>query len=120
MRKRIWPSENFSDVLKSVCETKNAAQFPLPAFYHFKEGGLAMYIHVTVDLSNYDKNMLELRLSNQHTLKKVIDIAWQVAQVERRPREGFWVRVESKKTVFPGVHTLEQCNIMTGDRLKVL
>ncbi|HLS66113.1 MAG TPA: EsaB/YukD family protein [Pseudogracilibacillus sp.] len=79
-----------------------------------------MYIHVTVDLSNYDKDMLELRLSNQHTLKKVIDIAWQVAQIKRKPREGFWVRVEREKAVFPGVHTLEQCRIMTGDRLKVL
>lgn len=79
-----------------------------------------MYIHVTVDLSNYKQNILELRLSNQHTLKKVVDIAWQVAEVKQNPREGFWVRVERKKAMYSGVHTLEECDIMTGDRITVL
>jgi len=79
-----------------------------------------MYIHVTLDLSHYDRDLLELRLSNQHSIKKVIDIAWQVAQIEQKPREGFWVKVERQKAIFPGVYTLDECNIMTGDRLKVL
>ncbi|WP_301107133.1 EsaB/YukD family protein [Sporosarcina sp.] len=79
-----------------------------------------MYIEVTVDLKKYDGKVFELRLSNYHTLKKLIDIAWQAQSISERQREGHWVRIMNKNKSFPGHLTLEDCGITTGDRLEIV
>jgi len=79
-----------------------------------------MYINVTVDLSNYKQSPIELRLSNQHTIKSLIDITWQTTQIQTPPREGFWIRVQNKQKTFSGPMSLEDAGITKGDRIKVL
>ncbi|MEK3934620.1 EsaB/YukD family protein [Sporosarcina sp. FSL W7-1349] len=79
-----------------------------------------MYIEVTVDLSRYDAEEFDLRLSDFHSIKKMIDIAWQARSISERQREGHWVRVVNKQTAFPGYLTLAECGITTGDRLEIL
>lgn len=79
-----------------------------------------MYIEVTVDLTNYDGDVFDLRLSNYHTMKKLIDIAWQAQSISERQREGHWVRIMNKNKLFPGHLTLEDCGITTGDRLEIV
>ena len=65
-----------------------------------------MYIEITVDLSNYDGEVFDLRLSDYHTMKKLVDIAWQAGSISNRQREGQWVRVVNKEKLFPGHLTL--------------
>lgn len=36
-----------------------------------------MYIDITIDLKHYNGSVFDLRLSDYHPVKKVIDIAWQ-------------------------------------------
>jgi len=79
-----------------------------------------MYINVTVDLKRYKQSPIELRLSNQHSIKKLIDIAWQTTNLPTNPREGFWVRIQNKDRTFAGSLSLEECGITTGDRLEIL
>jgi uncharacterized ubiquitin-like protein YukD len=79
-----------------------------------------MYIEVTVDLSNYEGDVFDLRLSDYHTMKKLIDIAWQAGSISERQREGHWVRVVNKQKLFPGHFTLAHCGITTGDRIEVI
>ena len=79
-----------------------------------------MYINVTVDLKQYHQSPIELRLSNQHTIKSLIDIAWQTASISTRPREGFWIRIQNKDKTFSGSISLEESGIMTGDRIEIL
>lgn len=63
-----------------------------------------MYINVTVDLKNYKQPPIDLRLSNQHTIKNLIDIAWQATNLQSQQREGFWVRVQNKNKAFDGLN----------------
>ncbi|MDY0404683.1 EsaB/YukD family protein [Virgibacillus sp. 179-BFC.A HS] len=79
-----------------------------------------MYIQITTDLKNYDRGQIELKLSDQHTVKKLVDIAWQTANPPNKPREGFWIRVANKDKVFYGTKTLAECGIMTGDKVEIL
>ena len=79
-----------------------------------------MYIEITVDLSKYKDEVLDIRLSNYYTLKKMIDIAWQAASITGSPREGYWVRVVNKDKLFPGYLTISECGITTGDRLEII
>lgn len=79
-----------------------------------------MYIHVTIDLKKYKQSPIELRLSNQHSIKSLIDIAWQTANVPIHPREGFWIRVQNKDKTYAGSLSLEESGITTGDRIEVL
>ncbi len=79
-----------------------------------------MYIEITVDLSNYGGDAFDLRLSDYHTMKKLIDIAWQAGTISKRQREGHWVRVVNKNKLFPGHLTLGHCGITTGDRLEII
>ena len=79
-----------------------------------------MYIEITVDLSKYKDEVLDIRLSNYYTLKKMIDIAWQAATITDTPREGYWVRVVNKDKIFPGHLTISECGITTGDRLEII
>ncbi|TCP31204.1 putative ubiquitin-like protein YukD [Scopulibacillus darangshiensis] len=79
-----------------------------------------MYIEITVDLKHYTGETFDLRLSNYHSIKKVIDIVWQAKRIPELPREGCWVRVTNKRTVFSGVYQLAACGITTGDRIEIL
>ncbi|ALC86428.1 MULTISPECIES: EsaB/YukD family protein [Bacillaceae] len=79
-----------------------------------------MYIEITVDLSNYESNVIDLRLSNYYTMKKMIDIAWQANSISSTPREGHWVRVVNKDKIYPGHLTMEACGITTGDRIEII
>ncbi|WP_121662334.1 EsaB/YukD family protein [Metabacillus litoralis] len=79
-----------------------------------------MYIEVTVDLCNYIDDKLDLRLSDYHTVKKLVDIAWKQKQLDINIREGTWVRVVNKNNIIPGHHRLVDVGIMTGDRIEVL
>ncbi|HZW68610.1 MAG TPA: EsaB/YukD family protein [Pseudogracilibacillus sp.] len=79
-----------------------------------------MYIHVTVDLSNYNQPPIELRLSNQHSIKSLIDVVWQSAKITTPPREGFWVRVQNKNKTIAGSVSLVDSGVTTGDRIEIL
>ncbi|PLR83448.1 ubiquitin [Bacillus canaveralius] len=79
-----------------------------------------MYIELTVDLKNYKKDTFDLRLSNYHSVKKVIDIVWQAKSISEPPREGYWVRIPNKQIVLSGTDKLVDCGITTGDRLEIL
>lgn len=39
-----------------------------------------MYIDITIDLKHYNGSVFDLRLSDYHPVKKVIDIAWHVSK----------------------------------------
>ncbi|MFC4024363.1 EsaB/YukD family protein [Oceanobacillus longus] len=79
-----------------------------------------MYIHVTVDMQNYDHAPIELRLSDQHSVKKLVNITWQALNLTVKPREGNWIRVKNKERVYAGLHSLEECGITTGDCVEIL
>lgn len=79
-----------------------------------------VYIEITVDLSKYDGKIIDLRLSDYYTMKKMIDIAWQASSISKNPREGHWVRVVNKGKIFPGHLTLAHCGITTGDRIEII
>ncbi|PLR75553.1 ubiquitin [Bacillus sp. V3-13] len=79
-----------------------------------------MYIELTIDLKNYKKDTFDLRLSNYHSVKKVIDIVWQAKSISEPPREGYWVRIPNKQIVLSGTDKLVDCGITTGDRLEIL
>ena len=79
-----------------------------------------MYIEITVDLTNYEGHVFDLRLSDYHTMKKMIDIAWQAGSISQGKREGHWVRVVNKDKLFPGHLTLAHCGITTGDRIEII
>ncbi|MEB3751138.1 ESX secretion system protein YukD [Geobacillus icigianus] len=87
----------------------------------YRIGGLtAMYIQVTVDLRYYTQDTLDLRLSDLYSIKKIVEIVWQIKNISTPPREGCWVRVENKQAVFPGCATLQASGITNGDRIVVL
>ncbi len=79
-----------------------------------------MYIEITVDFSKYKGEVIDLRLSNYYTLKKMIDIARQATAIAEVPREGHWVRVVNKDKIFPGHLTIADCGITTGDRIEII
>ncbi|MBH0162755.1 MULTISPECIES: EsaB/YukD family protein [Fictibacillus] len=79
-----------------------------------------MYIEVTVDLKNYTGESFDLRLSNFHTVKKVIDIVWQTKEIDSPPRDGYWVRVPNKNIILSGNQKLIESGILTGDRFEIL
>ncbi|MFD2922409.1 EsaB/YukD family protein [Halobacillus naozhouensis] len=79
-----------------------------------------MYIQVSIDLQNYHKKELDLRLSSRSTVKRLIDIVWQVSQLDTPPRDGDWVRVVNKQMVCAGNVTLEESGITSGDKLEIL
>ncbi|MBM7694486.1 putative ubiquitin-like protein YukD [Peribacillus deserti] len=80
----------------------------------------AIYIQVTIDLKNYTGDVFDLQLSNYLSIKKVIDIVWQVQKVSLKPREGYWVRVQNKDVVVQGYGSLQENGITNGDRIEIL
>ena len=61
-----------------------------------------MYIQITMDLSNYNGEVFDLRLSNYLPIKRAAEIAWQANDVQQELREGCWIRVVNKDKVCPG------------------
>ncbi|KUP09449.1 ubiquitin [Bacillus coahuilensis p1.1.43] len=79
-----------------------------------------MYIEVTIDLKNYNQTYFDIRLSNYHTVKKLVDLVWQSQKLEGKSREGYWVRISNKQKVVPGNIRLMDAGIHTGDRIEIL
>src|SRR5699024_5471210 len=79
-----------------------------------------MYINVTIDLKRYKHPPIEFRLSNQHSIKKLIDISWQTTNLPIKPREGFWIRVQNKDKTYAGTLSQEECRITKGDNIEIL
>ncbi|WP_419884064.1 EsaB/YukD family protein [Peribacillus sp. B-H-3] len=79
-----------------------------------------MYIQLTVDLKNYSGEVFDLQLSNYLSIKKVIEVIWQVKNLSRPPREGYWIRIQNKKFVCSGNGTLLESGITNGDRIEIL
>ncbi|WZX99659.1 EsaB/YukD family protein [Bacillus sp. FSL W7-1360] len=80
-----------------------------------------MYIQVTINLHHYKKKTLDLRISDQHTAKKLIDIVWKLErlpQIDRR--EGGWVRIQNKKRMLSGSEVLADSGVSSGDHLEIL
>ncbi|MCC5803445.1 EsaB/YukD family protein [Rossellomorea vietnamensis] len=79
-----------------------------------------MYIEITIDLDRYDENSFDLRLSNYHTVKKLIDLVWQSQKLTAETRDGYWIRIANKDKVVPGNIRLVDAGIYTGDRIEIL
>ncbi|MCA0991969.1 EsaB/YukD family protein [Pseudalkalibacillus hwajinpoensis] len=80
-----------------------------------------MYIEVTVDLHHYKKGrFLDLRLSNYHSVKKLIEIVCQTEQIQIPPDQTQWVRLANKHKVVAANERLIDAGIMTGDRIEIL
>ncbi|MBZ5750040.1 EsaB/YukD family protein [Metabacillus rhizolycopersici] len=79
-----------------------------------------MYIEITIDLKNYQKESFDIRLSNYHSIKKMIDIVWQAKSMGGRRTEGSWVRVINKHKIIQGNKRLIDAGITTGDRIEIL
>ncbi len=79
-----------------------------------------MYIEITIDVKKYIDEVFDLRLSDYHSVKKVIDIVWQTKSISEPPREGYWVRVVNKQLVLSGNERLVDRGITTGDRLEII
>jgi uncharacterized ubiquitin-like protein YukD len=85
-------------------------------FYEVK----TVYIEITIDLKNYQGKSFDLRLSNYHTVKKVVDIVWQASSIAEPQREGHWIRVTNKQLILSGTDKLVEHGITSGDRLEIL
>jgi uncharacterized ubiquitin-like protein YukD len=79
-----------------------------------------VYIEITIDLKNYQNKNFDIRLSNYHSVKKVVDIVWQAKQLDGKPKEGYWIKVINKQKVIPGNIRLIDAGITTGDRIEIL
>jgi len=86
----------------------------------FSLWGVEMYIELTIDLKNYQGESFDLRLSDYHSVKKVVDIVWQAKSISQPPREGYWVRIPNKQMVLSGNDQLADKGIATGDRFEIL
>lgn len=86
----------------------------------FSSEVLKMYIELTIDLKNYEVEPFDLRLSNYHSVKKVVDIVWQAKSIPQPPREGYWVRIPNKQMILSGNDKLAEKGITTGDRFEIL
>lgn len=76
-----------------------------------------MYIQVTIDLQNYTGEVFDQQISNYLSVKKVIEIVWQVKKIEMQPKDGYWIRVQNKEFLRPGYDALLDAGITTGDRV---
>lgn len=83
-------------------------------------GVISIYIQVTIDMRHYEGGIFDLRLSDYYSVKKVIDIVWQIKEMKEPPREGNWVRIENKEKVLPGHATLQASGITNGDKIVII
>lgn len=81
---------------------------------------IGIYIQLTIDLKRYTGEVFDLQVSNYRSVKKVVEIVWQVKEIADMPRDGYWVRVQNKEFVCSGYDTLVDSGITTGDRLEIL
>ena len=81
---------------------------------------IGIYIQLTIDLKRYTGEVFDLQVSNYRSVKKVVEIVWQVKGIADMPRDGYWVRVQNKEFVCSGYDTLVDSGITTGDRLEIL
>jgi uncharacterized ubiquitin-like protein YukD len=88
-------------------------------FFSCLEVGL-IYIQVTIDLRHYTGESFDLRLSDYYSVKKVIDIVWQIEKIKAQPREGNWVRIENKGKVLPGYASLHTNGVTNGDKIVII
>lgn len=79
-----------------------------------------VYIKVTVDLRNYLEKEIDLRLSDQYTVRKFIDIVWEVEKLNQQRREGDYIRIENKARILAGDQILADHGVTNGDRLVIL
>lgn len=79
-----------------------------------------MYIGITMDLRKYKNEVFDLRISNFLTIKKVIEICWEIKGIDKKPADGYWVRIVNKERVCAGYETLHDSGITTGDRIEIL
>ncbi|EST12378.1 EsaB/YukD family protein [Sporolactobacillus laevolacticus] len=79
-----------------------------------------MYINITVDLSHYRREPLDLRISDRQPVKQLIRTVWRIAGIQSPPREGYWVRVANKSQMIRGFDVLGDKKISDGDKLTVL
>lgn len=79
-----------------------------------------MYIQITIDLKNYTGDVFDLRLSNYHSIKKLVEIVWEAKKIQTPPKEGYWVRVQNKGFICSGNEVLHQLKITNGDRIEIL
>lgn len=85
----------------------------------FKRGGF--HIYSTNDrFKQVYREVFDLQVSNYRSIKKVVEIIWQVKDIASAPKEGYWVRVQNKEFVCSGYETLLDSGITTGDRLEIL
>ncbi|MBO2535948.1 MULTISPECIES: EsaB/YukD family protein [Rummeliibacillus] len=79
-----------------------------------------MYVDITIDLKNYNSSIFDLRISNYHSIRTMIDMVWQVQNLMEPPRDGYWIRVDNKEKVHGGYEKLIHANITSGDRIEIL
>ncbi|WZY00376.1 EsaB/YukD family protein [Bacillus sp. FSL W7-1360] len=79
-----------------------------------------LYIKVTVDLRNYTQKEIDLRLSDQYTARKFVDIIWRLEKMTKMRREGDFIRVENKECTVSGDQILADAGVTNGDRLVIL
>ncbi|GIN98946.1 ESX secretion system protein YukD [Siminovitchia terrae] len=82
--------------------------------------GVFVYIKVTVDLRNYLEKEIDLRLSDQYTVRKFIDIVWEIEKLNQQRREGDYIRIENKARILGGDQILADHGVTNGDRLVIL
>ncbi|KMM37260.1 EsaB/YukD family protein [Guptibacillus hwajinpoensis] len=80
-----------------------------------------MYIEVTIDLGRYKKDhFIDLRLSNYHSVKKLIEIVCQTEEINTPPNPNQWIRIVNKHKIVAANERLIEAGIMTGDRIEIL
>ncbi|WP_397539506.1 EsaB/YukD family protein [Rummeliibacillus pycnus] len=79
-----------------------------------------MYIDLTIDLKNYNASAFDLRISNYHSIRTLIEMVWQMQNLIEPPRNGYWIRVDNKDKVYGGYERLINANINSGDRIEIL
>ncbi|WP_054706180.1 EsaB/YukD family protein [Bacillus sp. JCM 19041] len=79
-----------------------------------------MYITVTIDMHRYSGKRFDLRLSNQYSAKKVVDLVWGMENPKAPRRDGSWIRIQNKDSHLHGTQILEQNGVTNGDRLEIL
>ncbi|BAB04692.1 EsaB/YukD family protein [Halalkalibacterium halodurans] len=80
-----------------------------------------MFIKVTVDLRHYiEGKEIDLRLSDQYTARKFIDIVWEVEKLNQTRREGDFIRIDNKARILGGDQILADHGVTNGDRLVIL
>lgn len=79
-----------------------------------------MYVEITVSLKPFDQPELDIRLSDYHTVKKVIEIVGQATDSLDKPNPTSWIRVLNKDKVITSDIRLVDAGITTGDCIEII